>query len=66
MVDLIRNIIALLCTFTVISVGSMIIMHGCITVLTHKKQLSMKQERILVYCGIALALALIPFYNLPC
>ena len=65
MVDLIMNILAILCTFTVIAAGSMIIMHGCISLFTLKKQLSMKQERILVYCGIALALALIPFYYLP-
>lgn len=65
MVDLIRNILAIICTFTVIAAGSMIIMHGCITVLAHKKRLSTKQERILVYFGIALALALIPFYYLP-
>ena len=65
MVDLIRNILAILCTFTAIAAGSMIIMHGCIYLFTHRKQLSKSQERILVFCGIALALALIPFYYLP-
>ena len=65
MIELVRNILAILGTFTVLAAGSMIIMHGLMSLITQKKKLSKKQERILTYCGIAFALALIPFYYLP-
>lgn len=65
MLDIIRNIISVFSTFTVITTVAMIITHRFLIIINHKKQLSKKQERILVYCGIALALILLPFYYLP-
>jgi len=66
MIEIIRNLIAFFSIFIVITSGTMIFLHACISLYEHNKTLSRNQECIIFITGIALATVLIPFYNLPC
>ncbi len=65
MAEILRNAMAFVGTFSVIASVVMIVLHGIIAIVNHKKTISNKQERYIVYIGIAIALLLIPFYYFP-
>lgn len=60
-----RIILALGSTFIVISTFTMIVLHACIYLYTHKKDLDKKQQKYVVYAGIVVASILVPFYYQP-
>ena len=66
MVDIFRNIIAFVATFTVVMTVTMIVIHFGISVCTKTSRLTCRQEVISFWVGLTLALLLIPFYYLPC
>ena len=65
MAEILRNAMAFVGTFSVIASVVMIVLHGIIAIVNHKETISNKQERYIVYIGIAIALLLIPFYYFP-
>lgn len=65
MVEIIRNILAFISTFVSIAALVMIVLHGLIAVICKNKEMSNRQDRYVVFTGIAVALILIPFYYLP-
>ena len=65
MPEIIRNAIAIVSTFTVIATFTIIFLQLVLCATGQYNGLSSKQERIIVYTGIAVALLLIPFYYLP-
>ena len=66
MVDIFRNIIAFVATFTVVMTVTMIVIHFGISVCTKTSRLTCRQEVISFWVGLTLALLLVPFYYLPC
>lgn len=66
MLEIVRNIFAFCSTFIIICAGVMMVLHVCISIITRKTELDKKQERFIFYCGISLAIILIPIYYFPC
>ena len=64
--DTLRNILAFMSTFIFIATLTMIICSCAVRTISKKAELKSKEEKLVFYIGIALALALIPFYYLPC
>lgn len=65
MAEIFRNLMAFAGTFSLIAAVVMMVLHGLIAIISHKKEMSNRQERYIVYIGIAVALLLIPFYYFP-
>ncbi len=64
MFDLIRNILALLSTFTVISTV-VAMMFQLVAYGISQRNLSDKEKDTSMVCGVIIALVLVPFYYLP-
>ena len=64
--DTLRNILAFISTFIFIVTLTMTIGSYAMRTISGKVKLKSKEEAILLYIGIALALTLIPFYYIPC
>lgn len=64
MFDLIRNILALLSTFTVISTVVAMMFQLVVYSVNHGN-LSDKEKDTAMICGVVIALVLVPFYYLP-
>jgi hypothetical protein len=66
MLELLRNIVAVISTFIVISTGTMMSLHFCVFLVNHRWTLSKLQECIVVCIGLIIACLFFPFYYLPC
>lgn len=65
MIDILRNIVAFVATFVLISTIVPVVI-GFIPFLFGHKRLSQGSDKIAIWIGIILALVLIPFYSYPC
>lgn len=65
MIVLLRNIIAFICTFVLISTMIMIIVQGLTIIVRKEKEISNNQEIYIAVLGLIVALLLIPFYFFP-
>jgi len=66
MIETFRNILAFVSIFTVVATSTMVMLNVCFLLLRQRKVLTDREERLIVYVGIVLAIVLIPFYSLPC
>ncbi len=65
MLDLIRNIIAFISTFIVISTSTMLLVQGIVCCITCNWSCKKNTDYRIVIIGIIVALLLIPFYYFP-
>lgn len=65
MIVFLRNIIAFISTFVLISTMIMIIVQGLTIIVRKEKEISNNQEIYIAVLGIIVALLLIPFYFFP-
>lgn len=65
MLDIIRNIIAFVSTFIVISTSTMLLVQGIVCCITNNWSNKKNTDYRIVIIGIIIALMLIPFYYLP-
>ena len=65
MLDLVRNILAFIGTFAVISASVMLLLQGIVCCVTGDWSAREKTDCRIIIIGIVVALALIPFYYFP-
>jgi hypothetical protein len=65
MFDLLRNILAFMGTFVVISTGIMLLLQGVVCCITWSWTCKKNTDYRIVIIGIIVALLLIPFYYFP-
>lgn len=65
MFELVRNILAFISTFAVISIGTMLLLQGVIHCVTYNWTSKRNTDYGIIIIGVIVAFLLIPFYYFP-